>query len=312
MEEHRHSGKEEAQVKGKISPFASYPGMKAKKKRGKPLSEKQYENAMKTGEFQKVHGEILAAMYQYGYLNSFLLRQILPEAYPPEYVTRSIKWLMSNGFLMQYEFSHSEGNRESVSPRVYSLSASGQSAAKKTGQIPFCFQNPVLSKNFSIHDCLCTLAYNQFHVFFCKAFGEYAATEYYSHIWRETGIPGAYLISSKRGQIVFYVFALRQMEQWESQCLEKLRKLKSAQDRDAAPSGIVICICDMDILANEIQKLKCCEKELKAIPMYYVNDTSLMDNCGFSRLIDVPSSNGYQERRYFSFPIDSMAILRKP
>ena len=297
--------KEEAeQTKGKISPFAAHLDMKVRKVRKPALSEKQYKNIIKTGEFQPIYSEILSKLYQYGYLNGYLLREVLSKEYPEKYVMQAVKWLVSKGFLIQYEFSYLKNEKESVLPKIYSLSSSGFSIAEKNGMVIFYRSNPQrLNQYFTIYDCLCTLACNQFHIFFKKQYGEIFAMEYYGVIWEKTGIPGAYKVQILRKEVLLYVFAIRRMDGFGKRYLETLRRLKKQQDKKVFPFGIIIVICDVDILANEAQKLKNCENELKDMIVYYVNDTSLITGNVLGRLIEVPSSNGYQERRYFEFSI---------
>ena len=296
----------ELQKKAMVSPFVGHPNMKSKRTQKPVMSDKQYANAIKTGEFQETYAFILAQLWKYGYLNAYLLRCVLPNEYAPDYINKALKWLLANGFIIQYEFTHTEEDKEFGTSKIYSLSGGGFSLVEKTGRSSFYRTNPQkLEKYFSIYDTLCVLAANQFEIFFTKQFKDGYASEYYGLSWSKAGIPGAYKIKVKNKNIMVYVMAIRRMDGWGRRYLDTLRRLRKVQEEGELPYGIVICICDVDILSNEAQKMKCCEKELQDIPVYYVNDVSLLSGDVFGRLIDVSSKMDYQERRYFSLETDS-------
>lgn len=296
----------ELKKKTAVSPFVGHPNMKSRRTQKPVMSDKQYGNAVKTGEFQEAYSLILAQLWKYGYLNAHLLRYSLPHEYAPEYIKKSLKWLLENGFIVQYEFIHMEGDKEFGSSKVYALSGGGFSLVEKTGRSSFYRTNPQkLEKYFSIYDTLCVLAANQFEIFFSNQFKGIYASEYYGEAWGKAGIPGAYKIKVNNKNMMIYIIAIRRMDGWGKRYLDTLRRLRMIQEEGGLPYGVVMCICDVDILANEAKKMKCCEKELRDIPVYYVNDVTLVSGDVFGRLIDVPAEKDYQERRYFSLLVDS-------
>lgn len=253
------------------------------------------------GEIQEQHDIILKILAQFGYLNSFLLRNYLYHIsgkkydYDCSHMRRILKDMVYKGFIVQYELFHDIDGTEQGSPFLYCLSGGGIHYLKKQN-IPT--YHPILSKPFQIEEVLNLMVVNQFHVTFLKQYkGEpnLKFGNYFRGIYKKMNIPLMYTFfikSIKNQSNILYIFvaAIRQSDSWEKQFLQFLTKIQENREEYECDKGIPIflLICETEYQAMECGRIKEERGDLKNINVYYMTDTSVItEEDVFDRIISV-------------------------
>lgn len=295
----------------KISPFIIQPGMKFKRVRKRDCSNSEISKLLANGCLEEKHDLIIKMLGKYGLLNSYLIRTNLYHIskglydYSALSMRKILKALVNYGLLVQYEFVHEENGIIHGSPFIYSISGGGIKYLKKQGINRI---HPFVSKVFTIKDAFMLMPMNQFHIKFLEQYEKSPGMkmdDYFGKCYQKTGAGNLYNIClSDNRTINIYLISVRKMEGWHTEYLKKLRKICIYSQEINLDQYAVFVICETEYMAMECARYKNCEAFIKDIDVYYIKDTSLLEDEGvLNRIIDVKPQNDYSERSTFSLKL---------
>ncbi len=291
--------------KEKISPFIYYEGMSYRKIKKRDSSGFEIQRMLINGTLTECHDRVMRIMGQYGYLNSYLLRTHLAHIsggkhdYDGSHMRRVLKGMVQTGLLIQYELLHMEAGEICGSPFLYALSNGGVRYLKRMGMHGV---HPFLKIPFDIVKVLELVSYNQFHIMFLRQHGfspAYMHDEYFGGCYQAFGVPNLYILKLPAGsRLCLYAISVRGGEGWTKKYLSQLRAVCRYLGENHILDAAVLAVCETEAQAMQCARKKGCEADLKALVVFYVTDTAVMEEDDvFGRLIDVRSEGDYCRRQ---------------
>lgn len=312
---------ENIDTKVKTSPFSYFHGMKYELTKKRDCTIRDIHNLIKKGIFTDKHYAIIRVLYDYTYLNAFLIREAVAIETDNKIILTAascrqiLKSLVNEGVLLQYSFSHidAEGKLKG-SPFIYKLSPGGIRYMKGHS----LNKNKILKlfdtikkedeRPFSIVPTLNLLTMNQFHIMFMKSFRNkpylYDVKYYKVFEIRKKPIvfPGVYELKMPQFgcTLTLFVYSIRTNDGWAREHLDMLRKIKDCTEYYNMSGIGVLVVCETEYQAMRAQRYKSCEAELKDLDVFYICDTSMVENENIlSQLIEVLPDDNYTTRRIF-------------
>lgn len=207
---------------------------------------------------------ILLHLQKYVFLNSFLLKTLLDrqmEECTTTFCNSHLKQLENLGFVTRFQFFYTDkAGNERTTPFVYTLTANG----RKIFPVKY-------DESFdTVMDIDCVqrrLSFNQFHI---MLEGQYGSSLLYSSYLFGREYDGLYKVMSNGKPIIFYVFSIRQGEDWEKQYLKRIRGFKDyISDAGVSYSGLIV-ICENEYQSLRAERSRNGDKEISSLDVYYL------------------------------------------
>lgn len=293
----------------KESPFIYREGMIATKIKSRDTSAFLLTQMLINGTFTKLHSDILNILYDFTYLNAYLLRQRLSHLNkePPINAIsfrKILKDMLKKGLIVQYEIKTPTGNDEyKGSPFIYAVSLGGLHYLKK--QKGWKYRNTVSAVPFSVERALCILAENQFFIMLEEQYGD---TDILNHVdfcgnsYHYAGVRGMYGIRLQDNSIMsLFVFAVRRTKDWYKDFTSLLQQVQEYHRRTSQGELCsILVICETEAQSMECERVRCSVEQIKQLEVFYTTDSSpLMENDVFDRLIQVDPKDNYSKRTIF-------------
>lgn len=270
-----------------IFPFVYREGIAAKyiaRKRTAPFGNIRvmFEKQM----LDETDTNILLHLQKYVYLNAYLIKTLLSRQLAEcttEFCNTHLKQLEKLGFVTRFQFLYTDkSNKEHSTPFVYTLTAN----ARKI----FPVKNDESFNTIMDIDCVQRrLSFNQFHI---MLEGQYGSTLLYSSYLFGREYDGLYKVMSNGKPIIFYVFSIRQGEDWEKQYLRRIRGFKDYITESGVSYSGLIVICESEYQSLKAERCRYGDREIVSLDVYYVCDyAAVAEGALLQHIIQVDSNN---------------------
>lgn len=284
-------------IEQKHYPFSYHSGMKTIYYKPKKNIYIDIKRLFSNHELSEEDTLILHMLCKYKYLNAFLIRILLEENMTictQCFVSKRLLFLESRGLINRFQFCYNDvEDKEHKTPFVYE-------AAYKTKQL-FLKKFPV-SVEESIDSILRRISYNQFHIFLEK---QMSSALKISSPHFDGLSDGTYSVLSQGNILSFYVFSIRNTENWCKSFHKRLKSLLEYLRDNSLSFSAIIIICENEMQSLAAEQYRKSVSSIKDASVYYVCDYAAVEE-GFllNHLIYVRPEKNFTSYDIIKVPVD--------